>query len=208
MISLPHGGASFKKRSLESDILGLRNWLSLSGFQNAMVEKIITLFELKNVWDLMNLSDEKILNSNLMPWHQEALVEARMGDVKNILTLEVRESETLKKELKIIVDENERTTLLYQQALRRLRVELDSCRDENKNFKDEIRVLKNQVPNAQDRGDWLPFDSPDEDMREHWAYATMDRTPEGFNPYAVNIGMHDDKDEERNIQTVMKRPAI
>ena len=33
----------------------------------------------------------------------------------------------------------------------------------------------------QDRGDWLPFDSPDEDMREHWEEMPLQC------PYIINI---------------------
>lgn len=33
----------------------------------------------------------------------------------------------------------------------------------------------------QDRGDWLPFDSPDEDMREHWKEMPLQC------PYIINI---------------------
>ena len=34
---------------------------------------------------------------------------------------------------------------------------------------------------SQDRGDWLPFDSPDEDMREHWEEMPLQC------PYIINI---------------------
>ena len=69
-MSLPNGGAFLEKRSLE-------NWLSSSGFTREMVQETINLFELKNERDLMNLSDEKILNSNLLPWHMQELIKAR-----------------------------------------------------------------------------------------------------------------------------------
>ena len=194
MISLPHGGASFKKRSLESDILGLRNWLSLSGFKDAMVEEIITLFKLKNVWDLMNLSDEKILNSNLTPWHQEELVEARMGDVKTIMEEKNQQIKKLQQELKRMmddekrmVDEKERVSELYRQELKRLRVQLYSCQDENKNFKDEIRVLRNKqdmlrksLPNARKRVE------QEEDIPSQ-----VIMTKQIFNPYLLTSRMNE-----------------
>ena len=45
----------------------------------------------------------------------------------------------------------------------------------------EVIIQQSIQQQRQDRGDWLPFDSPDEDMREHWKEMPLQC------PYIINI---------------------
>ena len=82
----------------------------------------------------------------------------QMRDVAKTVEEKDRQIDKLQQELSRMVDEKERVSELYRQELKRLRVQLYSCQDENKNFKDEIRVLRNKqdmlrklLPNARKR---------------------------------------------------------